>query len=675
MNNEEKKFFELTPFKMQVIQSFPFIDEDFDALTNYELLCKVVDYLNKTVSNVDLLNDEIQEFRDYFNTLDVQEEIDNKLDKMAESGELGEIISRYLTPIIEVQNQHIDSQDLIIENFQSSVNNEINTFKNNTNATLDSFDDRLSSLASGAPIPVSSTSDMTDTTKVYLLTTDGNWYYYDGEDWTSGGTYQATNVSDGSIDVLKLSSNLQNNFLKYYDLVETFDHYTNYFCKVNSSNKIVTENSTSFCYDVYDLTINNIYQVTGGINYSNCIGIIVADSSDNVIYSSETTPHPNDRISQQLLFRANSNNLKLYVSYEQSGTTNYQRLNFHQVYVLNNVYLNDNFNFSPNELYTYENGYGSYDGKLVANNGSTAHVYNMQKGRKYTVTAENKSSIAGLLLMSYDLQSIIYRSSSSSVSGDPQRFTYEFTASQDGLIIISTLNNTVNYSINISKNVVDNDILLGKTISCDGDSIMKGNENSQISYYDLIISKCGMVSQTKNAMGGATIATGTQSSGVDRHWISSGVLNINTNSDYIIINGGHNDYASKVPLGEITETFTDAIDSTTFAGGMELLCRNLLNRFTNGQKILFVFNHNINATWYTKNSSSNGHTFEEYYNIQIAVLKKYGIPYIDLIHESQLNTILDTYKTTYTVGDGIHPNTSGYNKFYVDKISSKLKEL
>ena len=34
---------------MQVLQSFPFIDEDFDAITNYELLCKVVEYLNKTV--------------------------------------------------------------------------------------------------------------------------------------------------------------------------------------------------------------------------------------------------------------------------------------------------------------------------------------------------------------------------------------------------------------------------------------------------------------------------------------------------------------------------------------------------------------------------------------------------------------------------------------------------
>jgi len=93
---KEKKFIKLTPFKMQVLQSFPFIDEDFDAITNYELLCKVVEYLNKTVYNVDLLNEKVEEFQNYFDNLDVQEEINNKLDEMAESGQLTDIIAEYL---------------------------------------------------------------------------------------------------------------------------------------------------------------------------------------------------------------------------------------------------------------------------------------------------------------------------------------------------------------------------------------------------------------------------------------------------------------------------------------------------------------------------------------------------------------------------------------------------
>lgn len=65
-----------------------------DSLSYYELLCKVVNYLNDVISNVDglkvdidkLLNafNELQGYvNNYFDNLDVQEEINNKLDNMS----------------------------------------------------------------------------------------------------------------------------------------------------------------------------------------------------------------------------------------------------------------------------------------------------------------------------------------------------------------------------------------------------------------------------------------------------------------------------------------------------------------------------------------------------------------------------------------------------------------
>ena len=39
-------FNHLPPFKWYVLQNFPFIEADFDAITNYQLLCKIVEYLN-----------------------------------------------------------------------------------------------------------------------------------------------------------------------------------------------------------------------------------------------------------------------------------------------------------------------------------------------------------------------------------------------------------------------------------------------------------------------------------------------------------------------------------------------------------------------------------------------------------------------------------------------------
>ena len=90
-----------------VIQNFPFIEEDFDALTNYGLISKVVEFLNKVIASqnevIGVANDlqvAFQQLHDYvenyFDNLDVQEEINNKLDAMVEAGTLQEIITAYI---------------------------------------------------------------------------------------------------------------------------------------------------------------------------------------------------------------------------------------------------------------------------------------------------------------------------------------------------------------------------------------------------------------------------------------------------------------------------------------------------------------------------------------------------------------------------------------------------
>ena len=55
-------------------------------------------------------------------------------------------------------------------------------------AVLESMIQRV---ASGAPVVVSSVSEMTDTAQIYVLTTDGKWYYHNGTTWVAGGTYGA----------------------------------------------------------------------------------------------------------------------------------------------------------------------------------------------------------------------------------------------------------------------------------------------------------------------------------------------------------------------------------------------------------------------------------------------------------------------------------------------------
>ena len=98
--NKNYDYKRLTPFKWFVLQNFPFIDEDFDAITNYQLFCKLGEEINKLIESMNLAGQQVEELtnfvNNYFDNLDVQEEINNKLDEMAEQGQLTDIIAQYL---------------------------------------------------------------------------------------------------------------------------------------------------------------------------------------------------------------------------------------------------------------------------------------------------------------------------------------------------------------------------------------------------------------------------------------------------------------------------------------------------------------------------------------------------------------------------------------------------
>lgn len=88
------------------IEEFPFLCEDFDSLTTYELLSKVICFLKAIGVQVEELTKAFNDLKDDFNelekfvlewfdNLDVQEEINNKLDEMANNGELEAIFTNF----------------------------------------------------------------------------------------------------------------------------------------------------------------------------------------------------------------------------------------------------------------------------------------------------------------------------------------------------------------------------------------------------------------------------------------------------------------------------------------------------------------------------------------------------------------------------------------------------
>lgn len=96
----------ITPFKWFVLENFPFIEDDFDALTNWQLFCKIGKEINRIIASQNEVGQEmenvvnafinLQNFVDtYFENLDVQDEIDHKLDEMVQDGTIENILYNY----------------------------------------------------------------------------------------------------------------------------------------------------------------------------------------------------------------------------------------------------------------------------------------------------------------------------------------------------------------------------------------------------------------------------------------------------------------------------------------------------------------------------------------------------------------------------------------------------
>ena len=151
----KKDFKMLCPFKGWILESFPYIEEDFDAITNYQLFSKVVEYLNKIRDNMLILESSDNELIDAFNSLkayideylysipDFQEainEINNRLDNLAQ-----EIIN--INTSISELNDKVDSE---VDNLKDLINQNYTALKNYVDYQDNLLDEKIDNIQIGA---------------------------------------------------------------------------------------------------------------------------------------------------------------------------------------------------------------------------------------------------------------------------------------------------------------------------------------------------------------------------------------------------------------------------------------------------------------------------------------------------------------------------------------------
>ena len=244
------------------------------GMTYQEQLIWFCDYLENTVipavnKNADALTElqnlfvELKEYVDnYFTNLDIQQEINSKLDEMSSNGTLEEIMKPYFNSLEENYNE-----------FTENINDEFTEFKNTLNTKVNQIDSKVNSVTSGSPIPVDSIGDMTDTTKTYVLTTDGNWYYYNGSSWVSGGAYQSTGLSDNQVKSKNIES-LEFEKIGLTNLGFTVDDLTQW----NGAGTIIKNDDGSI---TYNKTVNKSGGVQLKIPTQNKDVYLIIDLSSN----------------------------------------------------------------------------------------------------------------------------------------------------------------------------------------------------------------------------------------------------------------------------------------------------------------------------------------------------------------------------------------------------------
>ena len=196
----------LQPFRYWCQKVLPLVYDD--SLSYYELLCKVVDYLNKTMEDVETLHGDVNNLHtayvelqnyvnNYFNTLDVQEEINKKLDKMVSTGELTNLLLPYIK---------------------------------------------------SSPVIVNSLDEMTNHNYIYLLSTDGYLYSWNGNAFAKSGinyTYPANAYVQKPY-----------RFMTSNDLISSLNECGSYSVGVKDGNNIPADMPPGWTYGNYMVTVD-----------------------------------------------------------------------------------------------------------------------------------------------------------------------------------------------------------------------------------------------------------------------------------------------------------------------------------------------------------------------------------------------------------------------------------
>ena len=157
----------------------------------------------------------------------------------------------------ETLNDRITENEKNQENLSSQLDKNTSELNNNK-SNISVLNNQIKSIANGSPKGVYPTvSDLniafpTGNNNVYVVSSDGGWYYWNGSTWTKGGTYQSTEIADRSIGSNKVKFvDTSRNLFDYSKVTKSYG--------LNVSNGALISNSSMMVSDYIEVVENTPY--------------------------------------------------------------------------------------------------------------------------------------------------------------------------------------------------------------------------------------------------------------------------------------------------------------------------------------------------------------------------------------------------------------------------------
>ena len=586
---------------------------------------------------------------DYFDNLDVTEEINAKLDDMYENGELETLISTYVnTYVDETVTPTLTTQNTKIAAIETEVTNISGDVAENSQA--------ITNLESTA-----FTSESTNFVSMDMLTQDVKEAMTGGSTAVVGAdSVGNVNIVDKAVSLYKLEDILQENFVPEFEEVGINRNLQGQITVNTGTNKVVIDTSmTDYTYAVIDLDNNTFYNMNG-INYYSGCGIVIANADGDVILSTRNQSGTSSgRTPVCLNFRCNSTGLKCYIGGGTTGAAwtgnpftqqsisinkmkliklNQRKLDFQPVKTISGymVQKNSTLNNQPT---------------TATNADATIKIFKISKNLKYYVSSAMTSYIAPLVITDNKfLATFIKKQDGTSLTP----FVYEFTAQADGYMILTYY---TTYQTEVKVVQTDEESTTPKVWAVMGDSLSAASTlGSSTDIYIQNVCKHLNLEPTNYARGGAGYKA-REANNQAFYQIASTL----SNPDLITVFGSFNDTFTTLDNSSFG-TINDSTTSTIF-GAMNVTFNNLQLNYPNA--IIGVI---IPTPWISRNNydttSENMTKANTYVDGLIQICKKRNIPYLDLYTESNLYPWSSSFRSSfYLNSDGEHPNANGHKRF------------